>query len=178
MPGSAMASERTLLLFILLLMSVAGWSQSSAAAHLETGRPAPSLTVQGLDGQRLALDDLRGKIVILTFWATWCIPCRAELPLLAEYQALHRQDGLEILAISLDKPGSVAEVRRIAAELNFPVGLLGSAWAGDYGRMWRLPVSFVIDRNFILRHDGWQDDQQPWTEQRLDRLVTPLLAVP
>jgi hypothetical protein len=44
--------------------------------------------------------------------------------------------------------------------------------------MWRLPVSFVIDRQGILRHDGWQDDQEPWTEARLDRLVTPLLAAP
>jgi hypothetical protein len=60
--------------------------------------------------------------------------------------------------------------------LNFQVGLLGSAWAGGYGRMWRLPVSFVIDRDGVLRHDGWQDDQQPLTKESLERIVTPLLG--
>jgi hypothetical protein len=100
------------------------------------------------------------------------------MPLLSDYAARYADQGLVVLGFSLDNPGTLPQVRKIAATLNFPVGLLGSAWAGGYGRMWRLPVSFVIDRDGILRHDGWQDDQNPLTAEALDRLVTPLLKAP
>jgi len=160
---------------LALLACLAGW-RGAAADDLVVGQAAPPLILHTLDGRSIATPDLRGKIVILTFWATWCAPCREELPLLSAYAAQHTGQGLEILGFSLDNPGTLPEVRRVAATLSFPVGLLGSAWAGGYGRMWRLPVSFVIDRRGILRHDGWQDEQEPWTEARLALLVTPLLS--
>jgi len=162
-------------LALAVLACLLGWKAASAA-DLTVGKAAPPLVLHTLDGQNIATADLRGKIVILTFWATWCVPCREELPLLSAYAAQHAGEGLEILGFSLDNPGTLPEVRRVAATVSFPVGLLGSAWAGDYGRMWRLPVSFVIDRQGILRYDGWDDEQEPWTEARLNRLVTPLLA--
>jgi len=113
--------------------------------------------------------------VILTFWATWCSPCLAELPLLSDYVTRYRKQGLEVLGFSLDGPDKLAEVRKFASRLNFPVGLLGSAWAGDYGRMWRIPVSFTIGRDGNLVDNGWDDDDPVWTETRLARIVTPLL---
>jgi cytochrome c biogenesis protein CcmG/thiol:disulfide interchange protein DsbE len=67
-------------------------------------------------------------------------------------------------------------VRAVAATLSFPVGLLGSNHAGDYGRIWRIPVTFVIDRAGRLAHDGWADDQQPWSGEKLHRVVDPLLS--
>jgi thiol-disulfide isomerase/thioredoxin len=127
-----------------------------------------------LDGKTLSTADLRGKVVLLNFWATWCIPCREEMPLLSTYAARHAGDGVVVLGFALDNPDTLPDVERIAAGLSFPVGLLGSAWAGGYGRMWRLPVSFVIDRAGILRHDGWLDDQRPLTAESLERIVTPL----
>jgi hypothetical protein len=66
-------------------------------------------------------------------------------------------------------------VRQVAAGLSFPVGLLGSEWAGDYGRIWKLPVSFTIDRSGVLVDISWDDAQPGWTEARLQRVVTPLL---
>lgn len=139
------------------------------------GKSAPPLVLHTLNGQQIATSQLRGKVVILTFWATWCTPCRTELPVLSEYAKLHAPQGLQVLGFSLDDPENLPEVQRVAATLNFPVGLLGSAWAGGYGRIWRLPVSFTIDRSGILVDNTWDDEQPAWTEARLLRVVSPLL---
>ncbi|HTP45460.1 MAG TPA: TlpA disulfide reductase family protein [Casimicrobiaceae bacterium] len=145
------------------------------ANALEVGQPAPPLVLTTLDGQSIATRDLLGQVVIATFWATWCEPCREELPLLSAYASRNAQHGLRVLGFSLDGPESLPKVRAVAATLSFPVGLLGSPYVGAYGRIWRLPVSFVIDRAGRLAHNGWDDDQQPWTKERLQRVVDPLL---
>ncbi len=128
------------------------------------------------DGRRIATRDLLGRVVILTFWATWCDPCRTELPILSAYAAHHAQQGLTVLGFCLDGADDLPKVRKVAATLSFPVGLLGSPWAGGYGRIWRIPVSFVIDRSGILRYDGWQAGHPAWSAGSLDRIVGPLLS--
>jgi thiol-disulfide isomerase/thioredoxin len=128
-----------------------------------------------VDGRSIATTDLAGSVVLLTFWATWCVPCREELPLLSSYALRNASLGLQVLGFSLNEPEELAAVRRVAAALSFPVGLLGSAWAGDYGRIWRLPVTFTIDRGGRLADNTWDDDQPAWTETRLQRVVAPLL---
>ena len=143
---------------------------------LRVGSPAPPLVLHTLDGRSIATRDLLGKVVIATFWATWCGPCREELPLLSAFQERHRAQGLEVLGFSLDTPDALASVREVAASLRFPVGLLGSAYAGAYGRIWRIPVSFTIDRHGRLADDGWNDSHPAWTRQRLQRVVVPLLS--
>ena len=148
---------------------------ASRASELKVGQPAPPLVLRTLDGRTIATRDLVGEVVIATFWATWCEPCRTELPVLSAYAAQRAQDGLRVLGFSLDAPEDLPKVRAVAATLSFPVGLLGSPWAGAYGRIWRIPVSFVIDRAGRLADTGWDDPQPVWTEQRLQRVVTPLL---
>lgn len=144
-------------------------------ADVSIGHPAPSLVLHTLDGKEIATEQLRGQVVILTFWATWCTPCRTELPVLSAYAATHASEGLQVLGFSLDGPENLAALRQIAKALSFPTGLLGSAWAGGYGRIWRLPVSFTVDRRGILVDNSWDDPDPAWTQQRLERLVTPLL---
>ncbi len=145
------------------------------AKDLEVGQPAPPLVLHTLDGRNIATRDLVGQVVIATFWATWCDPCREELPLLSAYAANHAQQGLSVLGFSLDGPEDLPKVKRVAAGLSFPVGLLGSPWAGDYGRIWRIPVSFVIDRKGRLADNGWDDAKPAWTKERLQQVVDPLL---
>jgi cytochrome c biogenesis protein CcmG/thiol:disulfide interchange protein DsbE len=145
------------------------------AHHLKVGAPAPDLVLHTLDGQHIATNDLKGKVVIVTFWATWCDICREELPMLSAYAAQHREQGLVVLGFSLDEPADMKEVKKVASTLSFPVGLLGSQYAGEYGRVWRLPVSFVLDRQGHLVDNGWDDEQPVWTAARLKQVVDPLL---
>lgn len=149
--------------------------QLAWAKALKVGEPAPPLVLHTLDGRHIATRDLLGQVVIATFWATWCDHCRDELPLLSAYAARHEQEGLRVLGFSLDGPENLTKVRDMATKLSFPVGLLGSPWAGDYGRIWRIPVSFVIDRAGRLADNGWDDAQPVWTNERLHRVVAPLL---
>jgi len=151
---------------------------AARAGALAIGRPAPPLVLHALDGRSIATRDLLGEVVIVMFWATWCDPCLEELPLLSAYAADHAAQGLRVLSFSIDGPEDLPKVREVAASLSFPVGLLDSPWAGDYGRIWRIPVSFVIDRAGRLAYNGWDDAQLAWTAKRLSRIVGPLLRRP
>jgi cytochrome c biogenesis protein CcmG, thiol:disulfide interchange protein DsbE len=145
------------------------------ANELEVGKAAPPLVLQTVDGHSIATRDLLGQVVIATFWATWCEPCREELPMLSTYASSHAPQGLRVLGFSLDGPEALPKVRTVAARLSFPVGLLGNPYVAGYGRIWRIPVSFVIDRAGRLAHNGWDDDEQPLTKEQLQRVVDPLL---
>lgn len=157
-------------------VSALGWPALARAGGPRLGRPAPILALHTLDGDTIATDGLRGSVVILTFWATWCAPCKEELPLLSDYAAQHAAQGLRVLGFCLDEPSNLPAVRKVAAGLSFPVGLLGSAYAGDYGRIWKLPANFTIDRLGLLVDNSWNDERPEWTADRLERIVTPLLS--
>jgi thiol-disulfide isomerase/thioredoxin len=129
-----------------------------------------------LDGRRISTADLIGHVVILAFWATWCAPCRDELPLLSKYASQHADAGLSVLGFCLDTPDKVGDVRQVAQGLSFPVGLMPPSTAPGYGRIWRLPVSFTIDRAGKLVDDGWKDKPPALTPERLEKIVTPLLS--
>lgn len=146
------------------------------ANDLRVGATAPPATLVALDGRRISTVDLAGHVVVLTFWATWCVPCRDELPLLSRYATLHADQGLQVLGFGLDDPDKLADVRRVAQTLSFPVGLLANSSAPGYGRIWRLPVNFTIDRDGKLVDDGWKQKHPAWTAERLEQVVTPLLA--
>ena len=147
------------------------------ANDLRVGATAPPATLVTLDGQRTSTTQLIGQVVVLTFWATWCEPCRDELPLLSRYADQHAGAGLRVLGFSLDPPDKLPAVTKIAQALSFPVGLLANSSAPGYGRIWRLPVNFTIDRAGLLVVDGWKEKQPTWTAERLEEVVTPLLAV-
>jgi cytochrome c biogenesis protein CcmG/thiol:disulfide interchange protein DsbE len=140
------------------------------------GTRAPPAVLVTVNGERVSSADLLGSVVILTFWAIWCAPCRDELPLLSRYATKHAAAGLRVLGFSLDTPDALGEVRKIARSLHFPVGLLADSSAPGYGRIWRLPVNFTIDRAGVLADDGWQATKPSWTAERLEQVVTPLLA--
>ena len=108
---------------------------------------------------------------------TWYEPCREELPLLSRYADQHAAAGLRVLGFSLDSPDELPEVRKVARTLSFPVGLLANSSAPGHGRIWRLPVNFTVDRAGLLVVDGWKEKQPTWTAERLEQIVTPLLAV-
>lgn len=155
------------------------FSRRAQANALRTGQTAPpAVLTTTLDGERIATQSLLGQIVILTFWATWCSPCRAELPLLSDYAAQYAAKGLAVLGFSLDGAEQTIAVRKVAKSLSFPVGLLSPDSAPGYGRIWRIPVNFTIARDGPLVDNGWNDQRPVWTSERLERIVSPLLHSP
>ncbi|MDE1927263.1 MAG: TlpA family protein disulfide reductase [Burkholderiales bacterium] len=157
--------------------AAAAWPARPAQANeLQLGAPAPPLVLHTIDGRRIATRDLLGQVVLVNFWATWCPPCIDEMPQLSAYAASRAAQGLQVLGFCLDDAANLGQVRALAASLPYPVGLLGSAWAGGYGRIWRCPVNFVIDRAGRLAHDGWNDaTATPWSGAQFARVVDPVL---
>jgi len=148
-----------------------------AANAIEEGKPAPSAEIKLLDGAQFSLAGQSGKVVILNFWATWCEPCRAEMPALDAYYRKHRAEGLEVVAVSMDDAKDEPRVREVMRAFAFPAAMARDANVKDYGRIRRIPLTFVIDRRGILRKDGWYGD--PGIDAvLLDKIVTPLLAAP
>ncbi len=120
---------------------------------------APVFSLLGLDHTRINLAHYRGKVVLLNFWATWCAPCRIEMPRFAEWQNRYGLQGFQVIAISIDDddPPVRAFVRKL--HLNYPVAM-GTAHLGErYGGVLGVPVTFLIDRNGIVRSrfDGESD---------------------
>jgi thiol-disulfide isomerase/thioredoxin len=121
--------------------------------------PAPAFELRDLDGKPLALGDARGKIVLLNFWATWCGPCRAEIPDLVDLQKRY-PDKLEIIALATEEDDA-DEVRRFVLHsgINYRVAMAPEAVVREYGGIAALPTSFVIDREgrIVQKHVGLND---------------------
>ncbi len=112
------------------------------------GDVAPDFTLQSLNGKTVHLSDYRGKAVLLNFWATWCPPCKIEMPWFVELQKRYGPEGLQIIGIAMDdaKPQEIAAFAKEMG-VNYPV-LIGKEAVGDaYGGVQFLPDSFYIDRN-------------------------------
>jgi len=159
----------------LLLIASLAFSVPAFAASLAVGEPAPEVEAKLLDGTtQLRVSANRGKVTIINFWATWCVPCREEMPAIDAYYKKHKANGLEVLAISMDDAGDAAEVRRLAQQYSFPIALKSDAKFRGLGRIWRIPMTFVIDKHGILRKNGLVGDPKV-DLPLLESLVTPLL---
>jgi len=147
------------------------------ASSATEGKPAPSMSAKLLDGSAFKLSDQAGKVVMLNIWATWCAPCRAEMPALEAYFRQHRDEGLVLLAVSWDDPRDEVKVREVMKDYSFPAALARDADLRNYGRIWRLPLTFVIDKRGVLRKDDWYGD--PGLDvPLLEKTITPLLRAP
>jgi thiol-disulfide isomerase/thioredoxin len=166
-PVSALIVLRSFLLVLGLAIAL----HSNA---IEVGKPAPPLEAKLLDGTQFSLAATAGSVVVVNFWATWCVPCRAEMPALEAYYQKHRAEGLQLLAISMDDPRDEPKVREVMGAFSFRAALARDASIKPYGRIWRIPLTFVIDRQGILRKDGWYGDAGI-DLPLLETTVTPLL---
>ena len=119
--------------------------------------PAPAWTLKNLEGKPVSLSDFKGKVVILDFWATWCPPCRAEIPSFIELQKEYGDQGLAVIGLSLDESGAAAVKKFVErAGMNYTVVMADQAVAGAYGGVEAIPTTFVIDRQgrIVARHVG------------------------
>ena len=145
-------------------------------AELAIGQAAPVIEARLLDSDS-TLRTGAGKVTIVNFWASWCAPCKAEMPALQAYYDRHKAQGLEVLAISMDEPRDLALVRRMAQSFGFPIALKSQSSFKGLGRIWRIPSTFVLDRDGTLRKNGHVGDPSVDLES-LEALVTPLLDKP
>jgi cytochrome c biogenesis protein CcmG/thiol:disulfide interchange protein DsbE len=158
-----------LALGITMVACVAG----SAFARATIGEPAPPLIVQELDGQTFDLAALRGKVVIVNFWATWCPSCREEMPALnAFYQHYHAQ-GLEMIGVSADRHHDRDDVIKAMQSVSYPLAMLEDAKDNGFNAS-ALPTTFLIDSAGVVRAK-LTPDRVSINEKSLDDLVLPLL---
>lgn len=160
-------------IMIALVVLVATGS-TSVRADPKEGQLAPDFSVTTLDGRQVNLQSLKNKVIILNYWATWCGPCRSEMPALEAYYRAHRREGLEIIALSQDDADQVRKVKALAKSYAYPFALKAKSDTKAYGPAAQLPMSFVIDRKGILRADG-SHRTLIFTPQLLASVVTPLL---
>ncbi|MBI5711317.1 MAG: TlpA family protein disulfide reductase [Candidatus Eisenbacteria bacterium] len=165
--------SRLVLAIVVLVVVVglgAGWQLLTPTAASRD--QAPAFTVRTLDGRTQRLSDLRGRPVMLDFWATWCAPCRASLPNLDAMQRRYGTRGLMVLGLSVDDDGPVA-VRRFADRLGvrFPIAMAEEKVLDDYGPIRTIPTTILINRRgqVVRRVVGYID------EETLDGYVKEIL---
>jgi len=113
-----------------------------------TGKEAPGFTLVDLSGKKVSLSDFQGKPVLVNFWATWCVPCREEMPWLQQFSRQYAPQGLTILGIVTDSPGKDA-VQKAAQKsgVTYPVLISDDNTENAYGGVDQLPMSFYVGRD-------------------------------
>jgi thiol-disulfide isomerase/thioredoxin len=121
---------------------------------------APEWKLTDLNGKLVKFSDFRGKVLILDFWATWCAPCRVEIPHFVELQKQYGDKGLTVIGVSLDEQGSEL-VKKFVKRLgvNYPIVMGNEKVVQAYGGIDAIPTTFVIDRQgrIVSRHTGYDD---------------------
>jgi cytochrome c biogenesis protein CcmG, thiol:disulfide interchange protein DsbE len=133
-------------------------------------KSAPPLTIQTAGGREFDLAAMRGKVVLVDFWATWCAPCLAEFPVIEKFYRKHHAEGFEVIALSIDKPRDRQKMHRLIATLPFDAALLSDADRNGFGVPEAVPVSYVIDADGIVRDKFIAID-----DELLDEVILPLI---
>jgi thiol-disulfide isomerase/thioredoxin len=154
----------------------------SVRGEQAVGTAAPAFSLKDLKGADVTMAQQKGKVILLNFWATWCGPCKAEMPILVKLQKVHGPAGLTVLGVSMDEEGASVinpwlkktkfMVDGKSEPMNFPLLIGTPQMATAYGEIEALPATFIIDRQgkVVQRIDG------PIEFKDIDRTVQPLLA--
>lgn len=154
-----------------LCMAAAILSTVSAAQAAEkpaVGSAAPAFELTLMDGSKVSLADLKGQVVVLNFWATWCVPCRKELPTLDTYYSLYAKHGLKVYAITTEGSLPIVRLKKLFAAMHIPSA---RRIKSPYGPLTGVPTNFIIDRAGKLRYA----QSGAFELADLNRLLVPLL---
>jgi peroxiredoxin len=158
---------------LILAIAVVACSGPGAGAlrGINVGNRAPDFTLEALDGSKVALRDYRGKVVLINFWATWCPPCRAEIPEIEAAFEARQADGFEVLGINVEESRETIAPFVDEFEMSYPVLLDESGRLLQTYRAMGLPMSVIVDQDGVIqaRHVGFL------TAADLDRYLGELL---
>ncbi|MFQ5401580.1 MAG: TlpA disulfide reductase family protein [Anaerolineae bacterium] len=156
-------SRRWTAVLLATLIIGSGWIWASMALAASTtgglvpspreGFPAPDFTLDTLDGGQMTLSDLRGRVVMINLWTSWCPPCREEMPTIDNVYQAHKDEGLEVLAVNSTFQDSEADAAAFAQELglSFPILLDRDGAVSRRYQLRALPTTYFIDRQGIIR---------------------------
>ena len=135
-----------------ITLVIATWALLATAALGQSMGKAPAVVLKDIQGRTLRLSSYKGKVVLLNFWATWCPPCRAEMPDLVKLQRQYRDKGLQVIGVTYP-PEQVKGVRRFVRRLrvNYPVALGTKATKALFDKGETLPLTIIIDREGNVR---------------------------
>ena len=122
---------------------------SAAPAAVKVGERAPDFELTLIDGSKVRCSDLRGQVVVLNFWATWCGPCKIELPLLDTYYRLRKGNGLRVFAVATEDSLPVYKLKPLFAAMAIPSA---RRIKGSFAAMGALPTNYIIDRAGVVRY--------------------------
>lgn len=158
--------------FILVGVAAVVVAGSARAETPAVGKPAPDFRTTTFDGKVVTLKDLKGKVVLINFWATWCGPCKVELPLLDAYYKVRKNDGLAAIAVTTEDSIPVENLNRLARAMNMPMAYRFKG--KGYRDSEEVPMNFVIDKAGVVRYAK----AGAFTLESLERVVLPLLKEP
>ncbi|WP_010163494.1 TlpA family protein disulfide reductase [Sphingomonas sp. PAMC 26617] len=115
----------------------------------KVGDDAPPFVLTLVDGSKVSSDQLRGQVIVLNFWATWCGPCKAELPLLDAYYDLQKSHGLKVYAIATEDSVPISQMKKLFAQLHISPA---RAVKGPYQTLGAVPTNYIIDRAGRVRY--------------------------
>jgi len=159
---------RGLMRYLAIITSLALTSPAVAATP-KVGQTAPNAQIETIAHAKFDLDSLRGQVVVINFWATWCVPCRAELPLLDGYYRAQKQHGLVVLAATTEDSLPEYQMRKLFGAMSItPVHRL----KGPYAPLGAVPTNFIIDRAGVLRYAK----AGAFSLDELNAILVPLLG--
>ena len=132
---------------------------------------APDFSLRDLNNQTLELANYRGKVVLLDFWATWCTPCRGEIPHFVEFQNNYREQGLQVIGISMDDDAKPVREFYQEFKMNYPVALGNEKVAEAYGGVLGLPITFLIGRDGQVAAKYVGEVEMPVLQQEIETLL-------
>jgi cytochrome c biogenesis protein CcmG/thiol:disulfide interchange protein DsbE len=157
---------------ILLALTALGMTAGAAAKDATVGQPAPPFSLTTYDKRKLKLADLQGKVVVINWWATWCGPCKAEMPMMSAFHRRHKDEGFEIFGVTTEDSVPPYMLKRVSEALSYPLALRFSG--NSYPILNGVPTSYVIDRHGIVRYAK----AGAFDEREFDSIILPLLREP
>ncbi len=182
-PGKIVSASSTFFILIFMIYPITGdhahggtdYMKELAIVQFDEKIKAQNFILKDLDGNDVGLEDHRGKIILINFWATWCLPCRVEMPSMEKLYTRYKNDDFTILAIDLQEDADSVKAFKEQYKLNFPILLDSDGSVGEFYGVFSIPTTYLVDREgyIIAGAIGARD----WATDNAFMLINQLLQV-